>query len=68
MRRPSDAAVIATASNNVVTLRKKEERLFDSVKRLERALKVPVEKLSLRQRIGVQQNHCLLLLLGKKVS
>lgn len=64
--KPSDPAVVATASNNLVTLRKKDEKLFDSVKRIERAAKVPTEKLSQRQKIAIQSNQCLLSLYGKK--
>jgi hypothetical protein len=31
--RPSDSAVLATASNNLIALRKKDEKLFDSLKK-----------------------------------
>jgi hypothetical protein len=37
---------VATASNNIISLRKNDEKLFDSLHRAERCSKVPVYKLS----------------------
>lgn len=65
--KPSDESVVATASNNIITLRKGNEKLFDSLKRSERASKVDESKLSVRQRRAIQLNRCLLLMMGKKV-
>lgn len=64
--KPSDEAVVATASNNIITLRKKDEKIFDSLKRSNRACAIKAGKLSLRQQRAIQSNKCLLLLLGKK--
>lgn len=64
--KPSDEAVVATASNNIITLRKKDEKIFDSLKRSNRASAVNPGKLSLRQQRAIQSNKCLLLLYGKK--
>lgn len=63
--KPSDEAAVATALNNIVTLRGKEEKLFDSLKRMERASKVAEYKLSQSQKRAILLNRCLLLL-GKK--
>jgi len=64
--KPSDEAVVATASNNIITLRKKDEKIFDSLKRSNKAASVSSGKLSLRQQRAIQSNKCLLLLYGKK--
>ena len=64
--KPSDEAVVATASNNIITLRQKGEKIFDSLKRSERAAKVPAAKLSARQNRAIQLNRSLLRLHGKK--
>jgi signal recognition particle subunit SRP72 len=64
--KPSDEAVVATASNNIIAMRRKDEKMFDSLKRSERASKVSQDKLSLRQKSAIQLNRSLLLLRGKK--
>jgi len=63
--KPTDEATVATALNNIVTLRGKEEKLFDSLKRMERASKVAEYKLSQSQKRAILLNRCLLLA-GKK--
>lgn len=49
-------------------MRAKDEKLFDSLNRLERALKAPSHKLSAAQLRAVRFNQCVLLLHGKQVS
>eukprot|EP00808_Paulinella_micropora_P025806 g45037.t1 len=64
--KPSDEAVVATANNNLITLRRQGEKVFDALKRSERTLKVPAHKLATRQLRAFRLNHCLLLVYGKK--
>eukprot|EP00457_Paulinella_chromatophora_P002843 gb/GEZN01002848.1/.p1 GENE.gb/GEZN01002848.1/~~gb/GEZN01002848.1/.p1 ORF type:complete len:525 (+),score=118.27 gb/GEZN01002848.1/:646-2220(+) len=65
-QKPSDEAVVATANNNLITLRRQGEKVFDALKRSERTLKVPSNKLTTRQLRAFRLNHCLLLVYGKK--
>lgn len=58
----------ATASNNVITFRRQEEKIFDSLKRSNKASHVDDEKLSQRQKRAIQLNRVLLLMYGKKVN
>jgi signal recognition particle subunit SRP72 len=64
--KPSDQAVLATASNNLISLRKQDEKMFDSLKRSEKAVSVDEEKLSTRQKRAIHLNRCLLLMYGKR--
>lgn len=65
-QKPSDEAVLATANNNLMTLRRQGEKVFDALKRSERALKVSPHKVTTRQLRAFRLNHCLLLVYGKK--
>lgn len=62
--KPSDSSVSATASNNLVALRRGDEKVFDSLKRSAKALLVEEEKLSPRQKRTIGLNRALLLLHG----
>ena len=53
---------MATASNNIITLRKSNEKVFDSLKRANRANDVADHKLSPRQKSAIHLNRCLLLM------
>lgn len=61
-QRPSDIAVVAVASNNIVTINK-DQNVFDSKKKIKNATAEGLEsKLTLSQRKAIAINHCLLLL------
>jgi len=64
--KPSDAGVVAVASNNIVSLRKKDEKLFDSIKKNEKCLKTAPHKLTARLKQAALFNKCLLFVHGKK--
>lgn len=59
---PDAANVLVTANNNVVSLRGRDEKVFDSLKRSDRCLRVPPAKMSAEQLSGVRLNRCLLML------
>lgn len=61
-----DGPSIVTAANNSVALRSGEEKVFESLKRLARAAKVPEDSLSPRQRKALKYNQALLALYGKQ--
>eukprot|EP01099_Mayorella_cantabrigiensis_P000322 TRINITY_DN1152_c0_g1_i3.p1 TRINITY_DN1152_c0_g1~~TRINITY_DN1152_c0_g1_i3.p1 ORF type:complete len:597 (+),score=152.82 TRINITY_DN1152_c0_g1_i3:67-1857(+) len=59
--KPSDASVVAVATNNLVGLRKQHD-LFDSLKRIKAVISTNQDaKLSLSQRLTLHSNHCLVL-------
>lgn len=60
-------AVVAVACTNLISLRKGDERIFDSEKKSKLALRVPHEKLTKQQRIAIKRNHALLLMYEKLV-
>ncbi len=62
--KPSDSSVFATAENNIITLRKMNEKLFDSIKRSAKAV-TNDHKLSPRQKSAIHLNRCLVLMAGK---
>lgn len=60
-QRPDDVALVAVASNNVVTINK-DQNVFDSKKRMRAALSEATDtKLSSWQRKTISLNNCLLL-------
>ncbi|PRD29049.1 UNVERIFIED_CONTAM: Signal recognition particle subunit SRP72 [Trichonephila clavipes] len=60
--KPSDVAVVAVASNNVVTINK-DQNVFDSKKRIKTATAESLDpKLTSKQRQTIAINNCLLLL------
>jgi len=61
-----DEAVLAVCCNNIISLRRKDEKLFDSLKKSGRAAAVTQWKLTVRQRRAVSLNRCLLHLYGHK--
>mmetsp|Transcript_22936 Transcript_22936/g.39296 ORF Transcript_22936/g.39296 Transcript_22936/m.39296 type:complete len:654 (+) Transcript_22936:53-2014(+) len=64
--KPSDAAVAAVASNNIVSL-KKERNLFDSLKKSKTAASEALDtKLSSKQKLVIACNRALLLLYMNK--
>ena len=69
-QRPSDGAVVSVASNNVISLRSGEEKVFDSLKRSSKALQgqVEEEKLTARQRLLLTFNRSLVLLSSKQLQ
>lgn len=64
--QPSDEAVVAVASNNIISLRRGDEKLQDSLRKSQRASSVPAHKLPARQRQSILFNRCLVLLLSKQ--
>lgn len=75
--KPSDKAVVAIASNNILTVRadKKEEKYFHSLNTLNRAVGAQGDEktadaptLSNKQRFAIQCNRAILMLQGKKVE
>ena len=69
-QRPSDGAVVSVASNNVISLRSGEVKVFDSLKRSSKALQGPVdeERLTNRQRLLLHFNRSLVLLSSKQLQ
>ena len=69
-QKPSDAEVAAVASNNLFSLRGKEQQLFDSAKKAKALnLEDKVEsKLTLQQRRVFSLNRCLLALYTNNVK
>ena len=67
---PSDSAVASVASNNVISLRSGEEKVFDSLKKSSRALQGPLdeERLTERQRCVLHFNRSLVLLSSKQLQ
>jgi signal recognition particle subunit SRP72 len=61
-----DDAAIATAANNMVSLRVGEEKVFESLKRIARATKVSEDILSPRLRKALRYNQALLAFHGKQ--
>ncbi|GFS58379.1 signal recognition particle subunit SRP72 [Nephila pilipes] len=60
--KPSDVAVVAVASNNVVTINK-DQNVFDSKKKIKTATAESLDpKLTTKQRQTISINNCLLLL------
>ena len=69
-QHPSDAAVVSVASNNVISLRSGEQKVFDSLKRSSKAVQghVDEEKLTSRQRLLLTFNRSLVLLSSKQLQ
>ena len=66
--KPKDIALVAVASNNLVTLNK-DQNVFDSKKRMKSATQEGLEhKLTLLQRRNIAYNQCLLALFTNQVS
>jgi hypothetical protein len=59
--------VLATANNNLVSLRQGAD-IFDSLKKQDKALGTDESKLSARQKSVLHLNRCLLLLVGKQAD
>ncbi|KAI1299307.1 Signal recognition particle subunit SRP72 [Halotydeus destructor] len=60
--KPSDVALVAVTSNNIVTINR-DQNVFDSKKRIKSALNDAVEtKLSSLQRKNIAVNNCLLMI------
>lgn len=65
--KPKDIALVAVASNNLVTLNK-DQNVFDSKKRMKNATHDSLEhKLTSRQRKSIAYNQCLLALYTNQV-
>lgn len=70
-QKPSDPTVVAVADNNLIACRHADEKVFDSLKRSNRALHlqaVDEDKLTVRQRQVMHYNRCLVLLSGKQFT
>jgi signal recognition particle subunit SRP72 len=67
-QKSADAAVVAIASNNIVTLNK-DQNVFDSKKKIKFAMADNIkQKLTLKQRRSIAVNHCLLLLYTNQID
>ncbi|RWS29899.1 nucleolar protein 56-like isoform X1 [Leptotrombidium deliense] len=65
-QKPSDVAVIAVTSNNIVTVNK-EQNIFDSRKKMKAAINETLEsKLTSAQKSAIAFNNCLLLMLSNQ--
>lgn len=65
--KPDDIALVAVASNNIVTLNK-DQNVFDSKKRMRSATHEGLEhKLTSRQRKSIAYNQCLLTMYTNQV-
>eukprot|EP00741_Cyanophora_paradoxa_P019543 tig00021127_g18865.t1 len=66
--KPSDPAVAAVASNNVISI-KKDKNLFDAMKKSSKAQSEGLtHRLTPRQKLVIASNRCLLLLLANKAD